>query len=641
MRAGVGRGASPPRRPRLPQGAPPAPLSRAPPGQAAAASLGACRRRGAAAAARRAAAAAPPPSHPALPLACLPSTRPLAVSAAAERPAAVLPAGRLDRHRMPSPRWCLVRFAPPSLSSSRSRRSCCPSHNSTFRWRGGRRPTRSAAWRSGCSRCWGATRAAWRSTTSSAACSRCAAGAPRPAGGGPTGGLCRGGVRPRWPAGAARSLHRPAPASRRSSSPAHQSGPPAAPSAGPTRDASGHRFCATADAEPAHLPGLPAAPQAGPLLPLTRPRLRRTRCLPLRSPTRPPASPTRCSTRRPLTNRTSPLAPCVPQILNLPTSLAYPLFHKLAPKGEERVPPGALVQWAGAHALCAAPEARRAFDILRQVRLRALRTVAPEDPAPRRPSPTQALPPVTPGLLATHPFCPAAGRGARGAAGPACRLLLRCLTLASLRLSRPQPGGSTCGAAGPAAAAGPPARPCSTAPAHHSPAAAGRGARGAGGPAAAAGGRAAEPPGPGVPAGSARVPGAVRPSRRLSSRLAGWVALLVPGASRPRRSIHKQSIGWPACARSLRSHTRSDAGAAIRRTSHASSRLGTPLTGHMSTATSPAPYCPARPVPPCSYAETVIHRIFYANNKLGDGRISWREFRRCAAPAPSGLAWPA
>lgn len=55
------------------------------------------------------------------------------------------------------------------------------------------------------------------------------------------------------------------------------------------------------------------------------------------------------------------------QILNLPSSLAYPLFHKLAPKGEERVPPGALVQWAGAHGLCATPEARRAFDILRQV----------------------------------------------------------------------------------------------------------------------------------------------------------------------------------------------------------------------------------------------------------------------------------
>jgi serine/threonine-protein phosphatase 2A regulatory subunit B'' len=28
------------------------------------------------------------------------------------------------------------------------------------------------------------------------------------------------------------------------------------------------------------------------------------------------------------------------------------------------------------------------------------------------------------------------------------------------------------------------------------------------------------------------------------------------------------------------------------------------------------------------YAETVIHRIFYHNNRLGDGRISWREFRR-------------
>lgn len=48
------------------------------------------------------------------------------------------------------------------------------------------------------------------------------------------------------------------------------------------------------------------------------------------------------------------------------------------------------------------------------------------------------------------------------------------------------------------------------------------------------------------------------------------------------------------------------------------------------------PNRPARPAPPppplpviCSrYAETVIHRIFYHNNRLGDGRIAWREFRR-------------
>ena len=30
----------------------------------------------------------------------------------------------------------------------------------------------------------------------------------------------------------------------------------------------------------------------------------------------------------------------------------------------------------------------------------------------------------------------------------------------------------------------------------------------------------------------------------------------------------------------------------------------------------------------CRYAETVIHRIFYYNNRLGDGQMSWREFRR-------------
>ena len=55
-------------------------------------------------------------------------------------------------------------------------------------------------------------------------------------------------------------------------------------------------------------------------------------------------------------------------MLNLPSSLAYPLFHKLAAKGEERVAPGALLQWASAHNLCGVPDARRAFDILRQVR---------------------------------------------------------------------------------------------------------------------------------------------------------------------------------------------------------------------------------------------------------------------------------
>jgi hypothetical protein len=59
----------------------------------------------------------------------------------------------------------------------------------------------------------------------------------------------------------------------------------------------------------------------------------------------------------------------LPQILSLPSSLAYPLFHKLASKGDERVAPGALLQWASAHNLCGSPEARRAFDILRQVKL--------------------------------------------------------------------------------------------------------------------------------------------------------------------------------------------------------------------------------------------------------------------------------
>ncbi len=62
-----------------------------------------------------------------------------------------------------------------------------------------------------------------------------------------------------------------------------------------------------------------------------------------------------------------PSSNVLPQILNLPTSLAYPLFHKLAGKGEERVAPAALLQWASAHNLCGTPELRRAFDILRQV----------------------------------------------------------------------------------------------------------------------------------------------------------------------------------------------------------------------------------------------------------------------------------
>ena len=41
----------------------------------------------------------------------------------------------------------------------------------------------------------------------------------------------------------------------------------------------------------------------------------------------------------------------------------------------------------------------------------------------------------------------------------------------------------------------------------------------------------------------------------------------------------------------------------------------------------------AVPLYRCRYAETVIHRIFYYNNRLGDGQMSWREFRRCAEPA--------
>ncbi|KAL4422182.1 hypothetical protein ABPG77_006423 [Micractinium sp. CCAP 211/92] len=77
------------------------------------------------------------------------------------------------------------------------------------------------------------------------------------------------------------------------------------------------------------------------------------------------------------------------QILSLPSSLAYPLFHKLATKGEERVAPATLLQWASAHNLCGVPEARRAFDILRQQH--ALH-VAPED-----------LRPLLAGVLLSHP----------------------------------------------------------------------------------------------------------------------------------------------------------------------------------------------------------------------------------------------
>ena len=55
---------------------------------------------------------------------------------------------------------------------------------------------------------------------------------------------------------------------------------------------------------------------------------------------------------------------------------------------------------------------------------------------------------------------------------------------------------------------------------------------------------------------------------------------------------------------------------------------------HRPAALAPLPSCSALGSNRRSYAETVIHRIFYANNRLGDGRISWREFRRCA-----GLPW--
>ncbi|EFN51035.1 hypothetical protein CHLNCDRAFT_141520, partial [Chlorella variabilis] len=77
------------------------------------------------------------------------------------------------------------------------------------------------------------------------------------------------------------------------------------------------------------------------------------------------------------------------QILDLPSSLAYPLFHKLAGKGEERVAPAALMQWASSHNLCGAPELRRAFDILRQDHAGA---VVPED-----------LRPLLAGILLSHP----------------------------------------------------------------------------------------------------------------------------------------------------------------------------------------------------------------------------------------------
>ncbi|KAL4853724.1 putative serine/threonine protein phosphatase 2A regulatory subunit B''gamma [Chlorella vulgaris] len=76
------------------------------------------------------------------------------------------------------------------------------------------------------------------------------------------------------------------------------------------------------------------------------------------------------------------------QILNLPSSLAYPLFHKLAAKGEERVASGALLHWASMHNLCGAPEQRRAFDILRQEHASA---VVPED-----------LRPLLAGILLSH-----------------------------------------------------------------------------------------------------------------------------------------------------------------------------------------------------------------------------------------------
>lgn len=75
----------------------------------------------------------------------------------------------------------------------------------------------------------------------------------------------------------------------------------------------------------------------------------------------------------------------------------------------------------------------------------------------------------------------------------------------------------------------------------------------------------------------------------------------------------------PGCCRAAR-------GSSVCRRLPCQSILHAPIrTPHAPTHTSNA-----RPHAPPRYAETVIHRAFYANNKLGDGRISWREFRRCA-----------
>ena len=141
--------------------------------------------------------------------------------------------------------------------------------------------------------------------------------------------------------------------------------------------------------------------------------------------------------------------------------------------------PAALLQWASQHNLCGAPEARRAFDILRQASCGA--GAGWEQRGGARPGQRMA--------------------GRRGPAGWQAPLVFvrpppvdHCTTLSACELQR--------------ALQSRPSELCM--PLHAPLRAAQRERGGARGPAAAAGGHPAEPPWAGVPAGCSRVPGTVR-----------------------------------------------------------------------------------------------------------------------------------
>ena len=55
-------------------------------------------------------------------------------------------------------------------------------------------------------------------------------------------------------------------------------------------------------------------------------------------------------------------------MFGLPSSLAYPLFYRVAAAPDSLVPRAALAAWLQRHSFWSKTEAAQAFDILRQVR---------------------------------------------------------------------------------------------------------------------------------------------------------------------------------------------------------------------------------------------------------------------------------